>query len=115
MQEANGMTDPLQAAIGVKTSVLVAGLIGGAVSSVFSPGPWWQRVIQAFVGAAVSIYVTPFAVELLDIVTNVQGDELEHGAAFVCGLCGMAIVGGIINYARRVSKKPETLFDHLRK
>lgn len=114
MQEANQMTDPLQAALGVKTSVLVAGLIGGAVSSVFSPGPWWQRVIQALVGAAVSIYATPFAVEIIDFVTKVEGDELEHGAAFVCGLCGMAIVGGIINYARRVSKKPEQFINRLK-
>lgn len=109
------MTDPVQTVLGIKTSVLVAGLIGGAVSSVFSPGPWWQRVIQALVGAAVSIYATPFAVEALDVVTNVEGPELEHGAAFVCGLCGMAIVGGIINYARRVSKRPEHFIGTLKK
>lgn len=115
MQGLSEMTDPVQAILGVKTSVLIAGLVGGAVSSVFSPGPWWQHIVQAGVGAAVSVYGTPFAVEVLSLVTKVTGQELEHGAAFICGLCGMAIVGGIINYARAVSKRPESIFNALKK
>jgi hypothetical protein len=53
-------------------------------------------------GAACAAYMTPLAVEYL----NIQSRHLENGMAFVLGVGGMNILGGIFRWSERWRDNP---------
>lgn len=101
--------DPVQQWIGVKASILVAGLLGGVVSGIAGTGSFLQRMASAFVGCITSVYLTPMAVEMMGGWFSTVGSQLEHAAAFLCGLLGMTIVQGLTVWMKRRAEKPEGL------
>lgn len=91
--------------LGIKTHHVLAGLAGGLVRGLVSPGfTWPQRLASTLVGAAVAGYVTPFAAPLarkwLDLWAYPPGD-IEGSLGFVLGLVGMTVCDALIKWARR--------------
>jgi len=105
------VSDPFQAWIGVKASVIFAGLVGGIVSAVTGTGPWWQRSLSIVVGCLTSMYLTPLAMDLLDNWFSVTDIQLEHAAAFLCGALGMSIVTASAEIARTRLRKVNDVFE----
>ncbi|WP_230531116.1 hypothetical protein [Microvirga roseola] len=104
--------DPLQALIGVKASVVAASFFGGLVSATISGGSILQRAATAVVGCITSIYLTPLAIEVVGPwFTAVQGSQLEHASAFMCGLLGMSIATGLYHLGRQFRKRPLDLLE----
>jgi hypothetical protein len=77
---------------GLKVATLVGGFFGALVSLKFIEGlSTRQRGSTVLAGTIVSAYITPIAVEFLEITP-----KLEGGIAFILGLFGMSLTGAII-------------------
>lgn len=99
--------DPLFQLIGLKTSVLIASVVGGLVSAMISGGSILERTTKAVVGCLTSIYATPIAIEILvPWFPAIQRGQLEHAAAFICGLLGMSIAQGVYRWSDRIRNNP---------
>lgn len=100
------MSEPIQTFVGVKLSMLFAGAAGAVVAALTGGGPWWQRWIRVVVGFLSSIYLTPVVVVYAADLTRVQGEALEHAAAFLCGYIGMGLLDALAGNIRRRLRPP---------
>jgi hypothetical protein len=95
----NGWTDEL----GLKVSTLVAGLIGGVLALSMMPQLTWRKAMTAVIGGgACAAYATPIAAEILGLTSR----HLENGLAFILGVIGMNILGGIFRLSERWRDRP---------
>lgn len=98
--------------LGISTSALIAGLVGGLMSMSIMPQLTFRRAITALIGGgACAAYLTPLAVEWLGLASR----NLENGLAFALGIGGMRIIGGILKLWSRFEKAPEEVLDRLKK
>ena len=90
------MSDPhaFLVELGLKLPDLVAGFAGGVVNAfVFKRADPWSIVGSVIVGALTANYLGETAVRYLGLGSGT--------AAFIVGLCGMAICQGLIEAAKR--------------
>jgi hypothetical protein len=95
------MSDPLQALLGIKASVVIAALVGAVLGALGGQGPWWQRSLRVSVGFATSLYLTPVALDIVGPMLGVGTPRLEHAVAFVCGYIGMGILDATLDAVRK--------------
>lgn len=94
-----GWTDEL----GFKVSTLVAGLVGGVLALSMMPQLTWRKAMTAVIGGgACAAYATPIAAEFLGLASR----HMENGLAFVLGVVGMNVLGGIFKLSERWRDKP---------
>lgn len=82
--------------------LLVAGLFGGIATLYNAP----KVTIKVFLiavsgGALLAGYLTPFVSDVLNL-----SDNIESGLAFLIGVFGMNIIGGIFTISQRFKKDP---------
>jgi hypothetical protein len=98
--------------LGLKVSSLVAGLIGGVMTMSMMPQLTWRRALTAvFGGGACAAYATPIAAELLGLASR----HMENGLAFVLGVIGMNLLGGVFKLSERWRDRPTLDPDKIRK
>jgi len=94
--------------LGIKLAAVVAGLAGGVASlaflSNFTPKQGFTAIIG---GAACAAYITPSIALKFDLVGST-----ENAVAFLLGVGGMNIIGGIFKLTAGFREKPlETVAD----
>lgn len=105
------MNDWLGAA-GVKASTLIAGLIGGILALSMLPKLTYRKALTAVVGGgACAAYATPIAAEMVNLTSR----NLENGLAFILGVVGMNILGGIFKLTDHWRQRPTLDPDKIRK
>jgi uncharacterized membrane protein len=104
------MTDPLQTMIGVKASVFIASIMGGAVGAVLIGGSLLKQVVNTFVGAIAAIYWGPILVKAVRSRINVDID-VEHALIFLAGLMGMIVCEFVIRVAQRLRSRANDVAD----
>ena len=78
----------LETQLGIKLSVLVAGLIGGIVSLTYETKLSFQRALLLIIsGAATAAYLQPFLEHVLSLDT-----KFSAGAGFLLGLVSMKVI-----------------------
>jgi hypothetical protein len=93
----------LESIPGVKLAYLIAGFAGGVVSLTYvRPLNKWQGCLAIITGALGSNYLTPMLMHYAKFDT-----PLEHGSAFIIGLCAMNIIPGIIFLSEKWKKDPK--------
>lgn len=103
-----GWTD----ALGLKVSTLVAGIVGGVLALSMMPQLTWRKAIAAVVGGgACAAYVTPIAAEFLNLTSR----HMENGLAFVLGVIGMNVLGGVFKLSEQWREKPTLDPDKIKK
>ena len=89
-------------ALGVKMTLVVAGLVGGVASlafvSSYSPKEGFAAIIG---GTACAAYLTP----IIAAKFNVMGST-ENAIAFLLGIGGMNIIGGLFKLSAGFRKDP---------
>lgn len=84
--------------LGVRLSDIVAGFSGGVVNAfVFKRSNPAAIVGSVVVGACTAAYLAPTAARYLGVTTGTT----DSAAAFIVGLCGMAICQGLLEAAKR--------------
>lgn len=90
---------------GMRIWALVAGFAGAVVSLSFVQGlSPRQAAVTVGSGWLASAYLTPLGVQYLSLPQSV-----ENGSAFIVGLCGMSILGGLFKAARNFRDNPLSL------
>ena len=89
--------------LGVKVSSLVAGLVGGVMALSMMPQLTFRKALAAVIGGgACAAYAPPIIVELISL----DNRNLENGLAFVLGVVGMNILGGLFKISEKWRDKP---------
>lgn len=91
------MIDEIAATAGVKVAHVIGGTFGAAVSMAIIKGPWWYRLCLFAGGLLFAAYVTPLAVDLLNM------DKAENAVAFLVGMFGMSLSAAIIRTVQEVN------------
>ena len=92
---------------------LIAGLIGGTVRAVSKPAETWgERVVTAFVGGAVAVYLTPVVAPLVQPYIGETGatDAAAGFCGFLLGMSGLSSAEFAIRVIRRrlnIPPKPD--------
>ena len=98
--------------IGVSTSAMIAGLVGGLMSLSMLPQLTFRKAVAAMIGgAACAAYLTPLAVEWAGLSSR----NLENGLAFALGIGGMRIIGGILKLWSKFEAAPEDVLNRWKK
>lgn len=98
--------------IGISTSALIAGLVGGLMSLSMLPQLTFRKAVAALIGgAACAAYLTPLAVEWAGLSSR----NLENGLAFALGIGGMRIIGGILKLWSKFEAAPEDVLNRWKK
>jgi uncharacterized membrane protein YeaQ/YmgE (transglycosylase-associated protein family) len=93
----------LWSALEIKVSTTVAGLIGGILALSMMPKLTFRKAVTAVIGgAACAAYATPLAVYFFSI----ENRNLENALAFVMGVVGMNVLGGIFTLSERWRRAP---------
>jgi len=96
------MTDWMDA-VGVKVGSVFAGTVGGILSLSMLPKLTFRKAVTAVLGGgACAGYLTPLVAEYLSIGSR----NLENAMAFVLGVVGMNIVGGLFLMSDRWRENP---------
>ena len=89
--------------LGLRVSTLVAGLVGGVLALSMMPQLTWRRAMTAVIGGgACAAYGTPIVAE----ATGLASRHMENGLAFVLGVIGMNILGGVFKLSERWRDRP---------
>lgn len=89
--------------MGIQVGTVVAGLIGGILSLSMMPKLTFRKAMTAVLGGgACAAYGTPLVVEYLGVASR----NLENGLAFVLGVVGMHILGGLFTLSDRWRRNP---------
>lgn len=105
------MSDPIQAWFGVKLSVLIASILGGAVAAVLIGGSLIRQVINTFLGAVAAIYLGPLAIKAALSFGIGIDDDVTHALIFLSGLMGMIICEALLRMAQRVRQRANAIAD----
>jgi hypothetical protein len=83
----------LETQLGIKLSVLVAGLIGGVVSLTYETKLSFQRALLLIVsGAATAAYLQPLFEHILSLDAR-----FSSGAGFILGLVSMKVINFLVS------------------
>lgn len=104
------VTDPIQTFFGVKSSVFLAGAVGGAVGAVLMGGVWYRQLMNATIGTASAVYLSPVVISLISKRWAVD-HQTEHAIVFVSGLIGMTVCEAILRFVQRVRTQAPKLAD----
>ncbi len=97
------MSSPWTDELGLKVSSLVAGLIGGVLALSMMPQLTFRKAVAAVLGGgACAAYATPVVAELLNLTSR----HVENGLAFVLGVIGMNLLGGLFKLSEQWRNKP---------
>lgn len=97
--------------MGIKVGTVVAGLVGGVLSLSMMPRLTFRKAVTAVIGGgACAAYGTPLVVEYLGLSSR----NLENGLAFVLGVVGMHILGGIFTMSDRWRRNPSIDLDSIK-
>lgn len=100
--------DPLQAALGIKLSHLVAGIAGGIVRAFLAGSDFMTAIASVVVGSLTAGYLTtPVYKSLIVQFPATTDTSTEHAVGFLVGLTAMLICEGVLRYARTWSKNPK--------
>jgi putative effector of murein hydrolase len=110
MQGNEEMSDPIQALFGVKLSVLIAAVLGGAVSAILVGGSIWRQTVNTFAGSVTAVYLSPVILRFLADQVG-PGEDIEHAIVFVTGLIGMILCETLIRMAQRARSRAPALAD----
>ena len=100
---------------GIRVAGLVAGFFGAVVSLSFIQGlTRTQAVISAVTGFLASAYLTPLAVLLAEHYFAPLPTVVQNGFAFIVGLIGMSLLGGLVKGARLFRDDPSGFLRRLR-
>lgn len=87
--------------LGIKLSVLVAGLIGGIVSLTYETRLSFSRALLLIVGgASTAAYLHPLMAHYLSL-----DNQFSSGVGFVLGLVSMKIINFIMANAEKILEK----------
>lgn len=87
--------------LGIKLSVLVAGLVGGIVSLTYEEKISFQRAVLLIVaGASTAAYLQPLAEHYMSIPEN-----FSSGLGFVLGLISMKLIDSVMINATNLLNK----------
>ena len=87
--------------LGIKLSVLVAGLVGGIVSLTYEEKISFQRAVLLIVaGASTAAYLQPLAEHYMSIPEN-----FSSGLGFVLGLISMKLIDSVMINATHLLDK----------
>ncbi len=94
--------DEIYQAIGIRISVLTAGLIGGVISLSLTSNLTPARALTTVIaGAASAAYLTPIAVAYFEL-----GEGAENALAFLLGVSGMNALAGFFRMSENFAKSP---------
>lgn len=97
------MANPWADELGLRVSSLVAGLVGGVLALSMMPQLTFRKAVAAVLGGgACAAYATPVVAELIDLSSR----HVENGLAFVLGVVGMNVLGGIFKLSEKWRDKP---------
>lgn len=97
---AEPTTTTILGALGLKSSVMLAGFAGSVISLSFITGLGiWGRISAVFTGTLTAAYATPVAVAYWDMT-----DVLGNGVGFILGLTAMNLVPAVIGAANWIHK-----------
>lgn len=97
--------------MGIRVGTVIAGLVGGILSLSMMPRLTFRKAMTAVLGGgACAAYGTPLVVEYLGVASR----NLENGLAFVLGVVGMHILGGIFTMSDRWRRNPSIDLDALK-
>lgn len=92
--------------LGVEIGVALAGFWGAVASLSFIPQlKPYQAIGIVLVGTVTAMYLTPLVVPHLPVWVG-DSESLKRGVAFVLGVTGMSIVGGIVKLGHLFQKDP---------
>lgn len=95
----------LEEQLGIKLSVLIAGLVGGIVSLTYHEKTSFSRAILMITsGAATAAYLQPFAQSYFDLP-----EQFSVGLGFVLGLVSMRVIKALLTSSDKLLKDPLTL------
>lgn len=106
------MQNPWTDELGFKVSSLVAGLVGGVLALSMMPQLTFRKAVAAVLGGgACAAYATPVVAEFLALTSR----HIENGLAFVLGVIGMNLLGGLFKLSERWRDKPTLDPDKIKK
>ncbi len=89
--------------LGLRVSSLVAGLVGGVLALSMMPKLTFRKSVTAVIGGgACAGYATPIVADVLSLASR----NVENGLAFVLGVVGMNILGGLFKLSERWRERP---------
>lgn len=88
--------------MGLKLAFILAGFLGGIASVLYRGEKSLTRASAlVFSGTITTAYTTPLVVDKFSLSAG-----SSYGAAFIVGILGMYIVGGIITFGEALKKDP---------
>lgn len=102
------MSQELAAILGAKKAPVIAGFIGAILSLYFIKDlTRTKAAVAVFGGAACAAYLAPVLIAWFGL----QGsEEAESGAAFLIGILGMNIIGGVFYIGEQFKSNPFQFF-----
>ncbi len=92
--------------LGINLSLLVAGMIGGAVRLIVRPERnLWRSVGVIVAGGATAVYLTPLAIAYLPDALE-RTVALHYAMGYSVGVVGIAITEGLLTLADRWRRNP---------
>ena len=97
---------------GIMNSPFVIGF-GGAIAGVLTTGKLsiWRRISMTIIGALCSGYLSPF----IQYMFGVENVSAKNFIAFVVGMLGMSLTGGIMKLGEELRKDPQAFINRFRK
>lgn len=103
------MTLEVTGLLGLKIGTVVAGLVGGVASLAFTTHLTPKAGFTAVLGGAICAGVfTPAVATFLSM-----SGSMESALAFILGVCGMNLVGGLFKVSEAFRNKPVSTFKEL--
>lgn len=102
------MSQELAAILGIKKAPLIAGFIGAILSLYFIKNLTRTKAAVAVIGgAACAAYLTPWIIVWFGLRGS---EEAESAAAFLIGILGMNIIGGVFFIGEQFKNNPIEFF-----
>jgi len=93
-------------------STLVAGLVGGVLALSMMPKLTFRLSMTAVVGGgACAVYATPIVADLVNLTSR----HVENGLAFILGVVGMNVLGGLFKLSEKWRDKPTLDVDEIKR
>lgn len=105
--------DPIETAVGIKLTHLIAGVAGGTVRAFLSGEGFIAAFSSVVVGSLTAGYLTgPVYAAARSYVDLPPDPSSEHAIGFLVGLTAMLICEGVLRAVRGWSKKPHVFQNH---
>lgn len=99
--------DPVEAAVGIKLTHLIAGVAGGTVRAFLSGEGFLAAFSSVIVGSLTAGYLTTPVFAMVRTYVELPADpSSEHAIGFLVGLTAMLICEGVLRAVRTWAKRP---------